>query len=92
VGLKIQNSGAGQQFPTYVNPEMDVVIALLNGERTPVLEGTREWRIARNVENRGGTWIELTDTRIAAGSRTFLRASRRNGARPALTPVRRSAF
>ncbi|MCL7961279.1 MAG: hypothetical protein M8860_00340 [marine benthic group bacterium] len=67
IGLEILNSGAGHHFPTYVTPEVIVEISLLDDSGAPVPDHSNEWRIARKVENRGGNWIELSDTRIAAG-------------------------
>ena len=66
VGLRVENSGAGHHFPTYVTPEVDVEITLLGAQRNPIEGATRSWLIARKVENRNGVWVELSDTRIAA--------------------------
>ena len=65
VGLRLENTGAGHHFPTYVTPEVEVEIKLLGAQRAPIEGATRSWLIARKVENRNGVWVELSDTRIA---------------------------
>lgn len=65
IGIQLQNSGAGHEFPTYVTPEVIVEITQLRVQQRPVEGGKSSWLIARKVENQNGVWVERSDTRIA---------------------------
>jgi hypothetical protein len=54
-----------------VTPEVEVEITLLAADGLPIPDGSRSWLIARKTENQGGTWVELSDTRIAAGKQVM---------------------
>ncbi len=74
LALRVTNAGTGHRFPTYVTPEIRVRIELLDLERRVIEGGTVEAVIRRSVESRGGTWVELSDTRLAPDSSLTLSA------------------
>lgn len=74
VTLQITNTGTGHRFPTYVTPAVDVSLEFLDGDGD-VLAGERtEATIGREVASQNGTWVELSDTRLAPDSALTLSA------------------
>jgi hypothetical protein len=68
VGLRVTNTGTGHRFPTYVTPEVAVQVQLLDADRRPIDGDFQQLVIARRVTRRGGTWMELSDTRLLPDS------------------------
>lgn len=75
VALRVTNSGTGHRFPSYVTPEVIVRIDLLDGQGRRIEAMGAEATIDRQVENRGGVWVEVSDTRLAPDSSLTLTAS-----------------
>lgn len=80
VGLRLINSGTGHRFPTYVTPEVHVRLQLLDGEHQLISGGSSHLTIARQVESRGGRWIETSDTRLPPDSAATLKLEAGDGA------------
>jgi hypothetical protein len=74
VALRVTNSGTGHRFPTYVTPEVVVRIELLDSGGRAMVGASVEAAIRRSVDGRSGTWVELSDTRLAPDSSLILAA------------------
>ncbi len=69
LALRVTNTGTGHRFPTYVTPEIEVRIELLDEDGAVIEGAVAEATIRRQVESRGdGTWVEISDTRLAPDS------------------------
>lgn len=68
VSLRLTNTGTGHRFPTYVTPEVRVRVQLLDSDSTAIEGAFVEQLIRRRVEARGGTWVEVSDTRLQPDS------------------------
>ena len=67
-GLRITNTGTGHRFPTYATPEVLVSVELLDRDRQPIDGAMVEHSIARRIAFQEGSWVELSDTRLAPDS------------------------
>jgi hypothetical protein len=66
--IRVENSGTGHRFPTYVTPRVVVRIELLDRRGAAIDGAGVEAVIERRVEFRGNAWVELYDTRLAPDS------------------------
>lgn len=67
-GVRITNTGTGHRFPTYATPEVVVNVELLDSESRPLTGSSTEYVIARRIEYQNGSWVEVSDTRLAPDS------------------------
>jgi len=75
VVLRVENSGVGHAFPTYVTPLVVLRAELIDGTGQPVDGSRREHVIARRVAM--DLSREVSDTRLLPGERAELRWTRR---------------
>ncbi|MCU7929157.1 MAG: cytochrome c family protein [Candidatus Thiodiazotropha sp. (ex Codakia rugifera)] len=65
--LKLQSSGVGHRFPTYVVPRVTLKGGLIDGSGRPVQGSQREKIIQRQVRLESDGWEEVSDTRLYPG-------------------------
>jgi len=73
VVLRLTNTGVGHRFPTYVTPEVELWIELLDASGEPVAGGVETGTIGRRVRSGPRGWTELSDTRVAPDSSFSIR-------------------
>lgn len=70
--FRLNNTGVGHAFPTYVTPKVVMTGVALDEAGKPIPGTERSHVIQRRVEFAGGEWVERSDTRLMPGQSATL--------------------